>query len=143
MCVFWDIFSLCFGHFDFFCFDLGCFAFSLFVLGILFIFIVLGYYFITSVIFSYLAVYAIIMSFYVYLCLHNLHGNFRFAALCHRVSMHVIFLDVLPCFELQIAVPSHYRLVHPQLVLIPKTPLCKKASNHHANLPLEMYSFTL
>ena len=21
--------------------------------------------------------------------------------------------------------------------------LCKKASNHHANLPLEMYSFTL
>ena len=22
-------------------------------------------------------------------------------------------------------------------------PLCKKASNHHANLPLEMYSFTL
>ena len=23
------------------------------------------------------------------------------------------------------------------------TSLCKKASNHHANLPLEMYSFTL
>ena len=24
-----------------------------------------------------------------------------------------------------------------------KYTLCKKASNHHANLPLEMYSFTL
>ena len=24
-----------------------------------------------------------------------------------------------------------------------KATLCKKASNHHANLPLEMYSFTL
>ena len=28
--------------------------------------------------------------------------------------------------------------------VIPKQPtLCKKASNHNANLPLEMYSFTL
>ena len=25
----------------------------------------------------------------------------------------------------------------------PITTLCKKVSNHHANLPLEMYSFTL
>ena len=25
----------------------------------------------------------------------------------------------------------------------PSVTLCKKASNHHANLPLEMYSFTL
>ena len=28
------------------------------------------------------------------------------------------------------------------LALLQKA-LCKKASNHHANLPLEMYSFTL
>ena len=28
-------------------------------------------------------------------------------------------------------------------MLLTLVTLCKKASNHHANLPLEMYSFTL
>ena len=37
---------------------------------------------------------------------------------------------------------------HGTVPSLPRTPmevssLCKKASNHHANLPLEMYSFTL
>ena len=34
---------------------------------------------------------------------------------------------------------TEFRKLHLQRVAT----LCKKASNHHANLPLEMYSFTL
>ena len=39
------------------------------------------------------------------------------------------------------------KILHPphekQALILTKQTLCKKASNHHANLPLEMYSFTL
>ena len=33
--------------------------------------------------------------------------------------------------------------IYMNLIYLVMLSLCKKASNHHANLPLEMYSFTL
>ena len=36
-----------------------------------------------------------------------------------------------------------YALKAWNLLSVQDHPLCKKGSNHHANLPLEMYSFTL
>ena len=40
-------------------------------------------------------------------------------------------------------ITMYFLLQRDALLKYSKFALCKKASNHHANLPLEMYSFTL
>ena len=46
----------------------------------------------------------------------------------------MLSMEDLSSYEL-ISQPHHQKIFD--------VTLCKKASNHHANLPLEMYSFTL
>ena len=66
-------------------------------------------------------IYVVMVAYFIYI-LYTLHRTISSVA-----SIRIISTSLFLCV----------RVVFQQLAL------CKKASNHHANLPLEMYSFTL
>ena len=63
--------------------------------------------------------------------------------ICHPSACFVESLLLLTCLCLVDFLTMIFFIICGVTLLMLHITLCKKASNHHANLPLEMYSFTL
>ena len=63
---------------------------------------------------------------------------FEMCILGENSVMVIFFLVIVTLISMVVDIQTYIAVIK-----IHKHSLCKKASNHHANLPLEMYSFTL